>query len=197
MVLNGRLRHHHFGTSLPCGFAAPSGRGSPFHSLGNTSMKPACISNIAKILVLPLMLIGCTPPPGVVSQSLRSELQKGHMKINLAEIVKFDWDEVTLFAPYSVESDVCPTLQLNQNDCAALLPGMVAETQYLLVFRLTGRVVHHEYHNISNGHFIMQKMATRLMRSQSSFQVTPAKPEHSSSPWYLSPEYEPNIPKAN
>ena len=34
MVLNGRLRHHHFGTSLPCGFAAPSGRGSPFHSLG-------------------------------------------------------------------------------------------------------------------------------------------------------------------
>jgi hypothetical protein len=157
-------------------------------------MKPAFISNIAKILVLPLMLIGCTPSPGVVSQSLRSELQKGRMKINLAEIVKFDWDEVTLFAPYSVESDVCPTLQLNQNDCAALLPSMVAETQYLLVFRLNGRVVHHEYHNISNGHFETRKMATRLLRSQSSFQVTPAKPEHSPSPWYLSPEYEPNIP---
>ncbi len=90
-------------------------------------MKPACISNIAKILVLPLMLIGCTPSPGVVSQSLRSELHKGHMTINLAEIVKFDWDEVTMFAPYAVESDVCPTLQLNQNDCAAFLPSMLAE----------------------------------------------------------------------
>ena len=34
---NGRLRHHHFGTLLPCGFsAAPSGWGSPFHSLGIT-----------------------------------------------------------------------------------------------------------------------------------------------------------------
>ena len=34
-LLNGRLRNHHFGTPLPCGFhAASSGRGSPFHSLG-------------------------------------------------------------------------------------------------------------------------------------------------------------------
>ncbi|MBS1144923.1 MAG: hypothetical protein H6R14_2329 [Proteobacteria bacterium] len=158
-----------------------------------THLKP-CISNIAKILVLPLMLIACTPSPGVVSQSVRSELQKGQMKINLAEIVTFDWDEVTLFAPYSVKSNVCPPLQLNQNDCAALLPNMVAETQYLLVFRLNGRVVHHEYHNISNGHFEMRKMATRLLRSQSSFQVTPAKPEHSPSPWYLSPEHDPDTP---
>ena len=40
MVSNGRLRHHHFGTPMPCGFnSAPSGRGSPFHSLDIIMLK--------------------------------------------------------------------------------------------------------------------------------------------------------------
>ena len=42
MVSNGRLRHHHFGTPLPCGFnAASSERGSPFHSLGHIGCHPS------------------------------------------------------------------------------------------------------------------------------------------------------------
>lgn len=148
-------------------------------------MKLAHLSNFIRISVLPLITIACAPLPGEVSQALKRELEKGSLHVNLAEIAKGDWDEVILFAPYALQSDVCPVLQLSPKNCSSLLPEMVPEARYLLAFRLSGRVVHHEYHNTRNGNFITKEMVTHIPRVQSSFQVETTK-EQGLPYWYLS-----------
>lgn len=148
-------------------------------------MKFSRLSSFLRISALPLITVACTPLPGEVSQALKRDLEKGSLHVNLAEIAKGDWDEVILFAPYALQSDVCPVLQFNPKDCSSLLPEMVSESQYLLVFRLSGRVVHHEYHNTRNGNFITNEIVTHIPRLQSSFKVETTK-ELGLPYWYLS-----------
>ena len=142
-----------------------------FHSLLAPNIRRSKFATI--IVFLHLCLAGCMfiSTAGPVSNSIAAELQRGVTTIDLAQHTKFQWSDAVIFAPYAVRSEICKELTLNDKDCLRLSPDMVPEGQFLLVFRLNEQVIHHEFHDRSNGDFKIHAMTSTIQRNRGLFTV--------------------------
>lgn len=142
-----------------------------FHSLLAPNIRSSKFATL--IVLMHLCLAGCmfSSTVGPVSKSIAAELQRGATTIDLAQHTKFQWSDAVLFAPYAVRSEICKELTLNEKDCLRFSPDMVPEGQFLLVFRLNEQIIHHEFHDRSNGDFQIRGMTNTIQRNHGQFTV--------------------------
>ncbi|MBA1273234.1 hypothetical protein [Stutzerimonas azotifigens] len=93
---------------------------------------------------------------GEVSRALVLALRERNSEpITLAELTRFPWDELLLFAPYTPQASVCQALALSRARCALVARGeSSSDGEMLMVFREAGQVVHSEMHLRSHGDFL-------------------------------------------
>ncbi len=93
---------------------------------------------------------------GEVSRALNLALhERQRERITLAELTRFPWDELLLFAPYTPRASVCQALALSRARCALVARGeSSSDGEMLMVFREAGQVVHSEMHLRSHGDFL-------------------------------------------
>lgn len=110
--------------------------------------------------LLPVILTGCGDiyrylKSGEVGWAINQEIRSRHQsEIALASLSRFLWDELVIFSAYTPRDEVCQRLRLNERDCAsAELPEPDNDELGLLVFRLNGKIVHHEIHLGWHGEF--------------------------------------------
>lgn len=93
---------------------------------------------------------------GEVSRALDLALhERGSERATLAELTRFPWDELLLFAPYTPRASVCQALALSRARCALVARGESgSDGEMLMVFREAGQVVHSEMHLRAHGDFL-------------------------------------------
>jgi hypothetical protein len=111
-------------------------------------------------ILLVLSLSGCGDvyrylKSGEVGWALKKELRdKKAIKIELAKLTKFEWDEFFLFGPYQPTTEVCRRLDLSAVDCKSTITvESTDDGEMLMVFRLKGKIVHTEMHIRWHGDF--------------------------------------------
>lgn len=92
---------------------------------------------------------------GAVGWALKQEIRdRRQTQITLSQLTRFDWDEMIVFGSYTSNQEICRRLQLDEAACkAADLPEPLDDGLNLLVFRLNGKIVHHETHLAYHGEF--------------------------------------------
>lgn len=92
---------------------------------------------------------------GDVGWALKKELRdKKSTKVEIAQLTKFQWDELFLFGPYQPTDEVCKRLELSTFDCKSIITvESTDDGEMLMVFRNEGKVVHTEMHTRWHGDF--------------------------------------------
>ena len=121
------------------------------------------ISPSSKVLLAALLAVGLSGcddiyryvKSGPVGWALKRELRDKHVvKVELAKLTEFAWDELFLFGPYEPESDICRKIKLSPNDCKSTIEATSTDDgAMLLVFRRNGAIVHNEVHIRWHGDF--------------------------------------------
>jgi len=122
------------------------------------------------LLVLPvftlslLALTGCGDiyryaASGEVGWALKKEIRdRQQTTVTLAKLTRFPWDELIVFGSYTPRHEICRRLQLDEAACkAADLPEPLDDGLNLLVFRLNGKIVHHEIQLGYHGEFRVEE----------------------------------------
>lgn len=111
-------------------------------------------------ILLILNLCGCGDAyryvkSGEVGWALKEELRdRKSTRVELAKLTRFEWDEVFVFDPYALTSEVCKRLSLPAAECTSTITmESTDDGEMLLVFRLKGKVVHTEMHIRWHGDF--------------------------------------------
>ena len=74
-------------------------------------------------------------------------------RVRIADLTKFEWDELYLYGGYDFNDDICTELSLTEWECANLPPETDHDGTQKMVFLLRGRVVHSENASIYDGDF--------------------------------------------
>ncbi|MNZ55617.1 hypothetical protein D3C78_735480 [compost metagenome] len=92
---------------------------------------------------------------GEVGWALKKEIRdKKSIRVEIAKLTNFKWDEMFLFGPYQPTSEVCKRLELSSIACKTIITAELADDgEMLMVFRLNGKVVHTEMHIRWHGDF--------------------------------------------
>lgn len=92
---------------------------------------------------------------GEVEWALKKEIRdKKSIRVEIAKLTSFEWDEMFIFGPYQPTSDVCKRLELSSVACKTIITAESTDDgEMLMVFRLKGKVVHTEMHIRWHGDF--------------------------------------------
>lgn len=92
---------------------------------------------------------------GEVGWAIKEEIRdRQQATIHLAKLTRFSWDELIVFGSYTPNYEICRRLQLDDAACkAADLPEPLNDGPSLLLFRLNGKIVHHEIQLGYHGEF--------------------------------------------
>lgn len=123
---------------------------------------------------------------GPVGWQLRSEVRdKGATTVTLANLTRFEWDEVFLFDPYTPRSIVCASLGLAQRECEEKITAESRDDGVMFIaFRQGGRLVHAEIHFRVYGDFTPVPAAQPIRRRDAVFRVVRAGQAASGGDWY-------------
>ena len=134
---------------------------------------------------------------GEVGWNLKKEIRDNNAKeVNLAQLARFEWDELFLFGPYQSTESICAQLGLNRAACKSKVttdsPG---EGEILLVFRHENRIVHVETHSRFHGDFTPIGTGKPLTRDSAIFVVVADGLAAGGEPWLkLRPKSLVNVP---
>ena len=89
-----------------------------------------------------------------VSGELRRVVREEHQpRVAIADLTKFEWDELYLYSGYDFNEDICARLSMTSWECANLPPETDQDGGQKMVFLFHGRVVHSEEGSIYDGDF--------------------------------------------
>ena len=149
--------------------------------------RTACI---AGVLAVSTALSACfnTIAAGPFSTALGSLLRAQRpARVDLAKVLPLQWDELFLYGPYSPREPACRELGLGWLPCRTTLPATTDEGAWSLVFRLNGRVVHHEQHARRNGDFAPVGEGPRPVRRGAAVFDVEARAAAAGGGWVLRP----------
>jgi len=125
------------------------------------------------------------PSPGEVSTAIGHEVrEKRASAVNLADLTKFSWDEMLSFGSYQRREKICPALGLFGFRCWWVVPSMVDENYYFVVFRNKSSIVHYEHHRRLNGDFYHSGQPQPLPNNDAAFLVTQSDTTAAGEPWF-------------
>lgn len=121
------------------------------------------MKRLSFVILLSLCLASCGDiyrylNSGEVSKAINKEIREEHaQQIKIAQLTDFAWDELYLFGPYSVTSEICKTLELGKTECESTITvSSTDDGQWMMVFRENKHVVHTELHLGWHGYFMRE-----------------------------------------
>lgn len=112
-----------------------------------------------------------------VSDRIGVEAKKSG-SFDLAKLTDFNWDQAYIFSPYMLRERICARLPATWTQCASRLPPTISEGDFLLVFSLSGNVVHHELHSRRNGDFCNAGCSLQTTPAEAQFNYSAAQNRH-------------------
>lgn len=134
-----------------------------------------------------ISLLGCSGPnqPGPVSKELHNKLriEESH-DVDLAKLTTFGWDELFMYGPYMLRTEICKQLGISESDCRKQVRAESSDDgEMVLIFRKHGKIVHTELHFRINGDFLPLSFPQPLTPQNARFAAKTEGESTSGKPW--------------